>query len=174
MVSAYAAPVHRPEVPMTAYPSPTTPPPRRPTTVMVTAWVALVGLVVAFVGIGIMLLPLRTPTQDCGTAAGFLLDGRVDELINPDSPPAGITEVEALDNNANRCQERAANRARPAGFAVVGGTLLGLIAVMTEAVVRWRWRIASRRAYLAGSVPPDAIQPGGQSTDRDFGDRHQP
>ncbi len=149
---------------MTTFPSPTTPPPRRPTTVTVTAWVALVGLVVAFVGIGIMLLPLRTPTQDCGTAAGFLLDGRVDELINPDDPPAGITKAEALDNNANRCQERAANRARPAGVAVVAGTLLGLVAVLTEVGVRWRWRAATRRAYLAGSVPPCGLPTNGAPT----------
>lgn len=153
---------------MTSSPSPAAPP-RRPATVTVMAWVALVGLVVAFVGVGIMLLPLSTPTQDCGTAAGFLLDGRVDEVVNPDDPPAGITKDEALDNNANRCQERAANRARPAGLAVVGGTLLGLIAVLTEAVVRWRWRLASRRAFFSGSVPP-----GGLPTDGDPGDRYQP
>lgn len=135
---------------MTAIPSPTAPP-RRPTPVTTMAWVALAGLVVALIGIGVLLLPLQTPTQDCGTAAGFLLNGRVNELVNPDDPPAGITKADALDNNTKPCQERAANRALPAGVAVVGGTLIALIAVAVEAIVRWRWRAATRRAYLSGS-----------------------
>lgn len=138
---------------MTTSPSPDAPP-RRPTSVTVTAWVALAGLVVAFIGIGVLLLPLRTPLQDCGTAAGFLLDGRVDEVANPDDPPAGTTKADVLDNNATRCQERAANRARPAGMAVVGGTLVGLVAVLAEAGMRWRLRAADRRSYLADSAPP--------------------
>ncbi|MEO6989623.1 MAG: hypothetical protein ABI239_13365 [Aquihabitans sp.] len=136
---------------MTAVPSPAAPT-RRPTTVTATAWVALAGLVVAFIGLGVLLRPLHTPTQDCGTAAGFLLDGRVNEFVNPDAPPAGITKAEALANNAKPCQERAGNRALPAGIAVVVGTLIGLIAVAVEAIVRWRWRAATRRAYLAGSI----------------------
>lgn len=128
-------------------------PPRRPTAVRVTAWVALAGLVVAFIGMAVLLRPLRTPIQDCGTAAGFLLDGRVDQVANPDDPPEGATKADVLDNNAERCQERAANRARPAGAAVVGGTLIALIAVLVEVIVRWRWRVASRRIYLTGTAP---------------------
>lgn len=122
-----------------------------------TAWVALAGLVVAFIGMAVLLRPLRTPIQDCGTAIGFLLDGRVDEVANPDDPPEGTTEADVADNNAERCQERAANRARPAGVAVVGGTLIALIAVLVEIIVRWRWRVAARRRrQQAGAAPPDA------------------
>ena len=109
---------------MTTFPNPEVAR-RRPLAVTVTAWVALLGLVVAAVGAVVLLLPLSTPTQNCGTSAGFLLDGRVNVFVDPEAPPAGITKADALDNNAKPCQERAANRARPAGIAVVGGALIG-------------------------------------------------
>lgn len=147
---------------MTTSATPATPP-RRPTTVTVTAWVALAGLVVAFIGIAVLLRPLSTPIQDCGTAAGFLLDGRADQVANPNDPPAGTTKADVLDNNAKRCQERAANRARPAGVAVVGGTLIGLVAVLVEAGVRWRWRTKVRSAQLSGSAPPADPETAGSS-----------
>lgn len=150
-------------------------PPRPPATVRVTAWVALAGLVVAALGIVVLLRPLRTPIQDCGTAAGFLLDGRVDLVANPDDPPPGTTRADVLDNNAERCQERAANRARSAIVVVVVGALIGLTAVLVEAVVRWRWRSAIRRSYLAGTAPPsDEAAPATMSDPGDPSDPSDP
>jgi hypothetical protein len=126
-------------------------PPREPgaRVVRVTAVVALVGVLLALVGLGLGLQPLATPTQDCGTAATFLLQGRVNEYVNPADPPPGITRAEAEANNAEPCQERAGNRALPAGALLVGGTLLAAVAVLVEAAVRFRLHRARNRRLAA-------------------------
>jgi hypothetical protein len=126
-------------------------PPREPGArlVRVTAVVALVSVLLALVGLGLGLRPLATPTQDCGTAATFLLQGRVNEYVNPADPPSGITRAEAEANNAEPCQERAGNRALPAGVLLVGGTLVAAVAVLVESVVRFRLHRASNRRLAA-------------------------
>lgn len=114
--------------------------------VTATAVVALVGVLVALLGIVLATRPLRTPTQDCGTAASFLLRGGVDELVNPDDPTPGTTAAEARDNNARPCQERAAARARPAGALVVGGVAVALVSLSIESAVRFGRSRRRRRA----------------------------
>lgn len=107
---------------------------------LVTVAVATVAVVVALVGLVWGTRPLQTPTQDCGTSFSFLLDGRVDEFVDPANPPAGITAADAEANNAEPCQERAADRARPAGALVVGGTLLAATAAVVDLGARGlRW-----------------------------------
>ncbi|HEX2575068.1 MAG TPA: hypothetical protein VHK88_01880 [Aquihabitans sp.] len=128
-------------------------------TVRLTAAVALVGVLVAVVALGLALRPLETPTQDCGTALTYLLDGRIDELVDPEDPPAGVTRAEAQANNREPCQERAAARALPAGAALVGGTLVAVVAVGIEFVVRLRLAGAHRRQQWLG--PPSAGDPAG-------------
>lgn len=123
--------------------------------VRVTAVVALIGVLVALVGLGLGLRPLATPTQDCGTAATFLLRGKANEYVDPSNPPAGITSAEAEANNAEPCQERAGNRALPAGLLVVGGTAVGVIALLVEAAVRFRLHRAANRR-LATEPPATA------------------
>ncbi len=119
--------------------------------VRVTAIVALVGVLLALLGLGIGALPLQTQTQDCGTAASFLLDGRLNQLVDPANPPKAVTAAEAKANNAKPCQERAANRAWPAGILVVGGTLLALVALVVEVTIRV---IVGRRLTTATAVAP--------------------
>lgn len=106
----------------------------------VTVLLAAVGVVVALAGLVAGTRPLATPTQDCGTPFSFLLHGRVDVFVDPADPPAGVSAAEAEANNAEPCQERAADRARPAAGLVVGGTVLATIAAGTDLAVRsWRW-----------------------------------
>lgn len=108
------------------------------TTVRVTALVALLGVLVAVGAVGWGGWPLRTPTQDCGTAATFLIGGRVNQFVDPSNPPDGITPAEARANNQEPCQERAGNRALPAGVVLVSGTLIALLALIVEFFVRLR------------------------------------
>lgn len=124
--------------------------------VRATAALSLVGVLVALLGIGLALRPLSTPTQDCGTAASFLLQGRANEFVDPSNPPEGITAAQAEANNAEPCQERAGNRALPAGALVVGGTVLGLVAVLVESVTRFRLhRAANRRLWAEPAERPE-------------------
>ncbi len=113
------------------HPRPHTSPFHRVTVVVATICVfgALVGLVWGT-------RPLTTPTQDCGTAFSFLLDGRVDQFVDPSNPPEGITAEEARANNDRPCQERAATRSRPAGALVVGGTLMASATAAVDLAVR--------------------------------------
>lgn len=129
-----------------------TPPPLRGTRVpgarlvRITAAVALLGVLVALVGLGLGLRPLATPTQDCGTAATFLLQGRPNEYVDPSNPPEGITSAEAEANNAEPCQERAGNRALPAGLLLVGGITVAVVALLVEGAARFRLhRTANRK-----------------------------
>lgn len=127
---------------VTPDPSPTgaAGPPRARRLPIVTVIVATVGVVVALVGLAWGTRPLATETQDCGTAFSFLLDGEVDIYVNPETPPPGITPAEAAANNARPCQERAADRALPAGGLVLAGTLTaGLAAAVDLGVRGWRW-----------------------------------
>ena len=127
--------------------------PPRPTILRVTAIVALIGVLVAVAAIIYAGRPLRTPTQDCGTAATFLIDGRVNVFLDPARPPEGVTAKDIAANAARPCQERAADRALPAGIATVAGTLVALVALAVEFFVRLRLhrRPHPRPVVAAGS-----------------------
>jgi hypothetical protein len=127
------------------------------TAVRATAVIAFIGVLVALVGLGLGLRPLSTPTQDCGTAATFLLRGKANEYVDPSNPPTGITRAEAEANNAEPCQERAGNRALPAGLLVVGGTAVGVVALLVEGAVRFRLHRAANRRR--GDDPPAPVPP---------------
>jgi hypothetical protein len=102
--------------------------------------VATIGAVVALVGIVVMLRPVSTPVQDCGTALGFLLDGGVNEFADPANPPAGLTAAQVTANNTRPCRERVADTARPGLALFLAGTLTATAAAITEVSVRgWRW-----------------------------------
>ncbi|CAN5519080.1 hypothetical protein BH10ACT1_BH10ACT1_06620 [soil metagenome] len=118
----------------------------------ITAVVATLGIVIALVGIGLASRPLSTPSQDCGTAVSFLLGGRLNEFVDPGNPPKGVTRAEAEDNNADPCQERAANQARPAGVLVLLGALVALAALLTEFSARYRLHRKAGRAWAASQM----------------------
>lgn len=119
-----------------------------------TAIIATIGVLVALLGIAIMLLPVRTPTQDCGTALGFLLDGRVDQLVSEDNPPDGITPAEAKANNAAPCRERVADRTKPAAVLLGAGVVAALGAALAETTIRLVRRNKRRRAGPNDPAPP--------------------
>ena len=119
----------------------------------VPALLALLGVLVAVAGLSLSLVPVRTPTQDCGTPLAFLLRGRVDVLVDPVSPPTGITPAEATANNARPCQKRSAARGLPALVLVLVGSTIGLIAAAVELVIRLRRR-RSPEAWLRSPPPP--------------------
>ncbi|MCU1496191.1 MAG: hypothetical protein JWM47_144 [Acidimicrobiales bacterium] len=121
--------------------------------VKITAAVALAGIVLAALGIFLATRPVHTPTQDCGTAGGFLLRGGVNEFVDPADPPEGTTAAEARDNNATPCQERAANQVRPAGALVVGGTAVALVSLFVEFALRLRLRRRARRPSRGRAEP---------------------
>lgn len=130
-VGTYAAPVtsdaHRPA-------------PETPAALRITAIVGFLGLLLVLGGLFLLSRPVRTPVQDCGAAGAFLLDGRMNRFVDPADPPAGVSETDAIDNNTHPCQERAANRARPAAVILVIGTSITVVAGLTEVGLRWRLR----------------------------------
>lgn len=117
------------------------------------AVVASVGVVVALVGIGVLLLPVATPARDCGTAYGYLADGRYDQALDPAAPPEGVTRAEAEADNAEPCHDRVVARARPAGLMIVGGTFVALVAVVVEGVARTAARLRRRPPRAAPTEP---------------------
>lgn len=125
--------------------------PPRPAILRATPVIALVGVLLALAGLGWSARPLRTPTQDCGTAFAFLLTGRIDVLVDPQNPPAGVTRAEAEANNRRPCQERAAARAVPALIALLSGVLLALLALVVE--VGTRLRLHRRQPPWLRTVP---------------------
>lgn len=129
--------------------------PARPRTIQITAIAALAGVLVALAALAYVATPLRTPIQDCGTAATFLLDGRVNVFANPDDPPAGATGADVQANNETPCQERAANRALPGAVVIFAGTLVALGALLVEFFVRLRLSRRTREALLGAQVRPD-------------------
>jgi ferric-dicitrate binding protein FerR (iron transport regulator) len=133
-------------------PAPGGPDPRRDRTVRRTAVVAFVAVLASLLGLAWTARPLSTPTQDCGTALTFLLEGGVDEPADPADPPEGVTREQALANNQRSCQERAAGRARPGGVLLIGGMVVALGALVTEQVVRYRYRRDLRRNGPAGTA----------------------
>lgn len=128
--------------------------PRRPAPrglLAATAVIATIGVVVALLGIVLLLRPVSTPTQDCGTSLGFLLDGRVNVFVSEDDPPAGITPEEARANNAEPCRDRVADRAGPALVLFSAGLVAAIIAAVVEGTVRisgWLRRRRARRAEV--------------------------
>lgn len=132
----------------------------RPTGVLLaTAVIATIGVVVALLGIGILLLPVSTPTQDCGTSLGFLLDGRVNEFVSVDDPPAGITPAEALANNETPCRDRVADRVKPAAVLIGAGLVAALGATVAEITIRLLRRSKRRRPPI-GATTARAEAPG--------------
>jgi hypothetical protein len=98
----------------------------------VTVVVAAIGVLVAITGLVMGTRPLSTPIQDCGTAFSFLLSGGVDQYADPANPPEGVTAADVEANNADPCQERAADRALTAGALVVGGTGAATVAAVVD------------------------------------------
>lgn len=147
--AAGAAPAVAPAVAPTVAPATARPAPHG--LLRATAIIATVGVVVALGGLVLLLRPVSTPTQDCGTSLAFLLGGRVDQFVSETDPPKGTTPAEAKANNARPCRERVADQAKPAGVLIASGLLAAIIAVAIEVAVRgtaW-WR---RRHRPAGPV----------------------
>lgn len=111
-----------------------------PRSLRVTAIVAFIGFLLVVWGLVVVSRPVRTPLQDCGSPAAFLIDGRVHRWVDPSDPPEGVTEAEIAEHDAHPCQERAANRARPAALALIAGLIVIGGAAATEAILRWRLR----------------------------------
>lgn len=114
-------------------------------TVRATSWIAAVATLVAMLGLVGLMRPVSTPTQDCGLAGAFLLDGRTNTLVDPTDPPPGVTAAEAEDNNERPCRTRVIEVARVPALAVVVGTGVGLLAGLVEVVVRLSARQRARR-----------------------------
>lgn len=113
--------------------------------VRATSRIAAVAALVALLGLVGLMRPVSTPTQDCGLAGAFLLDGRTDVFIDPTDPPEGITAEEAEDNNERPCRARVVDVARVPALALVVGTAVGLVAGLVEVVVRLSARQRARR-----------------------------
>lgn len=126
----------------------------RPTGVLrATAVVATLGVVVALLGLGLLLRPVTTPLQDCGTTLRFLLDGGVNEYANPDEPPRGLTADEVRSNNERPCRVRVADAAQVPLVMFAAGLVVSTAAAVAELSVRgWRWR-QRRRGTMPGGPP---------------------
>lgn len=115
---------------------------------------SLVGFAIAAV---LFLIPVETPgVQDCGTPAGYLLDGRVDQIPDPEGRIRDASgEIVTLDPDVaaeareTPCQDRVAARAVPAAGLTLASLLVGMIAFGIELfAVRPRLRHAL-------TTPPD-------------------
>jgi hypothetical protein len=115
----------------------------------VTPVIATIGVAVALVGLLLVLRPVSTPTQDCGTALAFLLEGRVNEFVSETDPPEGVTKAEAKANNAEPCRVRVADRTEPAAVLFGAGMVAALGATFTEIVVRLQGWLRRRKAQRA-------------------------
>jgi hypothetical protein len=111
-----------------------------------TAVVATVGVVMALAGLLLLLRPVQTPTQDCGTSLAFILGGRVNALVSETDPPKGITPAEAKANNARPCRERVAQRTKPAAVLFGTGLVAALGATAVEVALRGSAWVRRRRA----------------------------
>ncbi|WP_426574965.1 hypothetical protein [Aquihabitans sp. McL0605] len=134
-----------------AAPAPTVSHPRPTGLLRATAVVAFVGVIAAVLGFGLLLRSVSTPTQDCGTVIGFILDGRVNVFVDPADPPKGVTAAEAKANNDRPCRERVADQAKAPAIMLVSGLGIAFVAALVEVTHRsflWRRR---RRA-----LPPPA------------------
>lgn len=118
----------------------TDPRPRRPRLLDATAIAATVGVVAALVGVVALALPVQSPIQDCGTTFAFLREGRLDTYADPADPPKGTTRAEVEAAMAKPCRDRAADRARTAAYALAGGLMVVIGAVLVEVVARARLR----------------------------------
>ncbi len=149
-------------------PHPATGAPGPPRVLHATAVVAAIGTVLALVGLALLLRPVQTPVQDCGTVAGFLLDGRTNELVDPANPPKGITRAEAEANNREPCRDRVADAAKPGAAIFVLGLVTATVAAAIELGVRgalWRRRRAARRRPTTEPAPaPAPGEPAGAAT----------
>lgn len=115
--------------------------PPLPRALRATAIIATIGVAVSVLGLLATLRPVRTPTQDCGLAAAFLLSGRVNEYADETAPPRGVTKAEAKANNRRPCRPRVADAARPGIILFVSGLLVALVATIVELLIRlWGWR----------------------------------
>lgn len=116
--------------------SPTAPKPAPRGLLRATAIVATIGVVIALLGFGLLLRPVSTPVQQCGTSLAFLLDGRVNVYADPAHPPRGLTKDEVTDNNEKPCRQRVADQSKPAGILLVSGLTVAVIAALVELTVR--------------------------------------
>ena len=123
-----------------------------------TAVIATIGVVVALVGLAMLLRPVTTPTQDCGTSLAFLLEGRVNEFVSVDDPPAGVSAADAEANNAEPCRVRVGERAKPAGVLLLAGLTAAIGAAVVELSVRgagwWKRRRVGRDQRSTPTSPP--------------------
>lgn len=145
---------------------------RRSTILRATPIIALVGLLPLLLGLFTLTRTVSTPLQRCGSVGAFLLEGRTALRVDPDDPPEGATEAQIRDHRAHPCQERAANRARPAATGIVLGLAIITIAGLTETGIRWSLRARLRRHFDA--VHPDRDHPVHPETDPDRPDVGDP
>lgn len=115
---------------------------RRTRTATVLSVPALAALAVSAV---LFLVPVTNPdVQDCGSPAVFLLRATSDRpLVEQDGTAInGWTKTRIQKAYDNRCSSRVADRAVPAGVALIVFWILGLVA----AAIAWSGRRALRRA----------------------------
>ena len=111
------------------------------------AWACL-ALIVAGLVVGVV--PVKNPkVQDCGTPLAFVLTGRVDTFVDPNSPPRGMTAKQAEAANRHPCRKRVA----PARF-LSGGLLLGALVIgLAGATMLVVGRSGRRRPSSATGLP---------------------
>ena len=116
--------------------------------ISLTSIAAALTLVLFAAGAVLFLLPVTNPgVQRCGVPAKYLLDGRVDTLLDPAQPPKGFTKAQAQAADDHRCRTRVADRAVPGALLLTGGVGLGLVAAVAE----WIARSARRRTLAAAA-----------------------
>ena len=115
------------------------------------AWACL-ALVVAGLVVGVV--PVKNPkVQDCGTPLAFVLTGRVDTFVDPNSPPHGMTAKEAEAANRRPCRKRVAPHALLSGGLLLGALVVGLAGATMLVVGRSGRRRAILRDWPSAPIP---------------------
>jgi hypothetical protein len=111
---------------------------------------AWAGVVAIALGVILAVVPVSNPgVQRCGAPIDFLVAGEFDRIPDASGRIERDGRVITLDSEAatraieRPCSERVERRAIPAGLLVVGGSVMGLVAMGIAMVHAWR-RAAAR------------------------------
>jgi hypothetical protein len=111
----------------------------------VVAWTAVAAIAT---GVALFLAPVKNEhgghtIQDCGVPVAYLWQGRSSAVVDPSSLPAWIAKADLGHVNDHQCSQQVADRAVPGGGLLVGGFVIGVVALL----LAWIGHRAEHRSH---------------------------